>query len=241
MSIFSGPVTRVANTRIFARTTDDNKQYLVLQMDYAADRDVALIVPLPTPADTAADAVRFTDLAHYPEFFIDLANGFPIARSAPMPGTVEDGSVVPLQRPPENNSSFVPSRAALSELGEDYRDAAAALEQLPEYHDYGFAVFKLPADTESMTPVAVEFPTRNAQLLFFPTLTLKEGHVETDSYFDIDLFAQAKAGWMRSYDSARSFMDLDRAKDVVDPNLRVERFTVLGIHPNSDIVLDLNT
>lgn len=240
MAIFSGSISRTANTRIFARTTNDNKQYLALQLDYAADSDVALIVPLPTPPDTAPDAVRFIDLAHYPEFFVDLANGFPIARSVPTPGSVEDGAYVPLPRTTHDEISFIPSRAGLANLAEAYRIPDAALAELPEYHDYGFAVFKLHPDAQSMPPIAVEFPTRSAQLLYFPTLSIKEGKVDTDTYFDIDLFAQAKAGWMRSYDAARSFMDIERAGSVIDPNLRVERFTVLGMHPNSDIVLDLS-
>jgi hypothetical protein len=44
---------------------------------------------------------------------------------------------------------------------------------------------------------------------------------------------------MRSYDAARAFVDIERAQGVVDEAERVERFTVMGIHPNSDIVVDL--
>ncbi len=236
MPSFSGEVSRVANTRIFARAAQD-KQFLVVQVEYEAAQDVALVLPLPTPPAAPRDAVRFVDLTGYPEFFADLANGFPIARSATTPAAPDSSLSQP--RVGSYEAIFLPSRGDFAELQEQYRIADEVLDQLPEYHDYGFAVIQLPADAQTMPPVALEFPMRNPQLLYFPTVQIDKGQVAADSYFDHDLFCQARVGWMRSYDNARSFMDVDRAQGVIDPSQRVERFTVLGIHPNSDIVLDL--
>lgn len=232
MSFFSGGVTRVANVRIFARATGDARQCLVCQLDYAADTDSAMIVPLATPPQSAADAVKFIDLSAYPEFFTDLANGFPIARTGAVePGTPEFGAI---------ESSFAPTKGELANLNERLRIPDEVWSQLVEYDDYGFAVFKIRADAQTIPPLGIEFPMRNPHLLMFPTAHVQNGEVNENTYFDHDLFCQGKSGWMRSYDTARAFMDVERAGEVIDPNQRVERFTVLGMHPNSDIVLNLN-
>jgi hypothetical protein len=231
MGFFFGKVARAANTRIFARPTLDARQYLVYQMEYEAATDVVLVLPLPTPPATATEAVRFVDLSGYPAIFQDLANGFPIARAAGSSNPSRMGTFEAL---------FLASRAALGELDSNYQIPDSVWDRLPEYHDYGFAVFKLMGDdARTVPPIALEFPVRNPNLLYFPTAQIGQGSVEQDTYFDYDLFCQARVGWMRSYDFAQSFMDVGAAEGVVDPNQRVERFTVLGMHPNSDIVLAL--
>ncbi len=237
MGCFSGDVTRVANTRIFARATEQGTQILVVQLDYAADTDIALIVPLPTPQATATDGVKFIDLATYPDFFGALQGGFPIARSGPpeLPST----SAVPARGVGTLNASFLPSRADFANLESQYRIPDEVWDQLPEYSDYGFAVIKLSADAHTVPPMALDFPMRDPHLLYFPTVSIQKNTVPENAYFDHDLFCQSHVGWMRSYDTARSFMDTELVGNVIDPNFRVERFTVLGIHPNSDIVLNL--
>jgi hypothetical protein len=238
MSVFSGDVSRVAKTRIFARPTDHATQVLVYQMEYAAENEVALILPLPTPPGSLADAVRFLDLADYPEFFQNLRDGFAIARSAPT-HDAKTANPAPLQQVESLDTFFLPSRADMTQLNSPIRIDVAVWDRLPEYHDYGFAVFQLPPGDQTLPPLALEFPMRNPNLLYFPTLELHHGTLNQDAYFDYDLFCQAHAGWMRSYDIAFAFMDIDRSKGVLTAHQRVERFTVLGMHPNSDIVINL--
>jgi hypothetical protein len=239
MTCFSGDVLRVANTRIFARTTLQGTQFLVYQMEYAAAQDLAMILPLPTPPNSSPDAVRFIDLANYTEFFSDMANGFPIARSAPAPSVTEGAEALPVLNLGSYEASFMPTLADLDRLEERFRIPEDVWKHFPEYHDYGFAVFQLRAEAQTVHPIGFEFATRNPNLLFFPTVHIHHREVPADSYFDHDLYCQARAGWMRSYDFARSFMDTQRAQGIVDPDQRIERLTVLGIHPNSDIVLNL--
>src|SRR5204862_298487 len=101
MSSFSGTISRVSNTRIFARATASGSQFLVYQMDYQTDNnnDLALIIPLPTPAAATADAVRFIDLSGYPEFFADIEKGFPFARGGVVPDVRRTKA-----RPPANGA-----------------------------------------------------------------------------------------------------------------------------------------
>src|SRR5271165_6403057 len=80
MCIFSGQVSYVGGTRIFARLKPDlangSSQYLVYSMNVSTDTDVAMILPLPVSSH-AEDAVKFIALNGYPEFFEDMEKGFP--------------------------------------------------------------------------------------------------------------------------------------------------------------------
>lgn len=235
MGSFSGNVAQVANTRIFARVTPEGTQYLVYQMDYAADNDLALVLPLPTPPNTTADAVRFIDLSGYPEFFEDIEKGFPYTRS------VAGGARrhAPQGQEAAYQTSFLPGLDEMANLDQANRIETDAWKQLPEYSDFGFAIFRLRADRRINHPLAVEFPVRNSNLLYFPTVHIRNNSVAEEANFDHDLYCQARAGWLRSYDGAGSFMDMERAGGVIDPNERISRMTVQGLHPNSDIIVGL--
>jgi hypothetical protein len=234
MSSFSGKIARVANTRIFARATPEGKQLLVYQMDYDADTDVALILPLPTTPD-AADAVRFIDLSGYPEFFADVEKGFPFTRG----GVPETGAPRRRAQAVNIDGSFAANQQALADLDASNRVSVDVWKELPEYADFGFAIFKISADAHTIPPLALEFTMRTPNLLYFPTVHIHDGTVPQEAPFDHDLFCQARAGWLRSYDVAGSFMDMERAQDVVDGGERVSRMTVQGLHPNSDIIVGL--
>ncbi|MCG3139886.1 MAG: hypothetical protein HDKAJFGB_00806 [Anaerolineae bacterium] len=238
MSCFSGPISRAVNTRIFARVSAQATQFLVYQMEYAADNDLAMLLPLPTPPDAAPDAVRFIDLSAYPHFFSDLANGMPKPRGADALG---DAPAYKNFKSSVKNfdAAFAPSRAALTKLDAPFRIPDAVWDELPEYHDYGFAVITLRAAANAAPLLALEFKTRNPQLLFFPTVHIQDGHVPANVYFDHDLYCQHHTNWMRSYDNAPSFMNIALTQGIVAPNRRVEWLAVRGMHPNSDIVLEI--
>lgn len=237
MCCFSGNVTHVANTRIFARATERATQYLVYQMEYRADNDLAMILPLPTPPNSAKDALRFIDLSAYPLFFQDLGKGFPVSRGMPTPPEESRGALS-VKRVGSFDASFVPSRADFARLDAQFRIEDAVWDELPEYSDFGFAVFKLRADARTVHPMAFEFPVRNPKFLFFPTVHIHDGKVEPNAYFDHDLYCQASADWMRSYDNAQAFMNIALTQGIVAPDKRVEHLTVRGMHPNSDILLE---
>ncbi len=237
MSSFSGNVSRVANTRIFARVSQNGTQFLVYQMEYSAANDVALILPLPTPPDTAPDQVHFVRLSNYENFFSDMENGFPYTRNAPVAGSHAQHVMTHLVGSFE--SFFVPTPHELDKLDERFRVPSELVKRLPEYNDFGFAVFKLRAGENTVQPLAIEFPTRNPQLVFFPTTQIRDGKVPEEAPFDYDLFCQARAGWLRSYDVASSFMNIAETHGVVDPGERISRMTVQGLHPNSDILVGL--
>src|SRR5262245_54277372 len=77
MCCFSGEVSKVADTNIFARGTRDGQQYLVYSMAFSAKNKVAMILPIPVTTNAKDDAVTFINLEKYPEFFQELHAGFP--------------------------------------------------------------------------------------------------------------------------------------------------------------------
>src|SRR5215813_10075132 len=77
MCCFSQKVDVVADTNIFARASKDGRQFLVYSMQFKSGEDLAMILPIPTPKDSAEDAVKFIDLKKYEHFFDDMRKGFP--------------------------------------------------------------------------------------------------------------------------------------------------------------------
>src|ERR1044071_5692182 len=78
MCCFSKPVKLVADTNIFARGGEQGRQFLVYSMTVGAPEDLAMILPIPVPANSKEDAVKFINLEKYPEFFAELRDGFPL-------------------------------------------------------------------------------------------------------------------------------------------------------------------
>src|SRR4051794_38529207 len=78
MCCFSKPVDLVADTNIFARDSRDGRQFLVYGMRFKAGEDLAMILPIPAPKNSAEDAVEFISLKKYEGFFDDMNKGFPV-------------------------------------------------------------------------------------------------------------------------------------------------------------------
>jgi hypothetical protein len=248
MCIFSGQVSAVANTKIFARSASDGRQYLVYSMQYQADADLAMILPLPTPISSAEDVIRFIDLSGYPQFFTDMASGFiefqsrgPVPQPASIPKLVihDVGSF---------QASFVPHLQDFSRLDARFRLPPQAWDQLPTYSNYGFAVFKLQAGAKNIHPMAFEFPRRNTDELFFPTVHIHDGTVEAQAHFDHALYCQTPhplQDWDISSDigyydqpfAAANFMNCGKTQGVVDPWMRIQRKRLQGMFDNRDVVI----
>jgi hypothetical protein len=249
MCCFSQPVELVSDTNIFARSVNGS-QFLVYSMAYAASTDLAMVLPLPVPPDSPEDAVRFINLRRYPTFFDDLNHGFPTggprwrsrdvsksrSMSAPKLKVHDVGSF---------EASFAPRVQDFDRLDERFRIPRKVWDRLPAYHDYGFAVFKLkgsyprrpagllrrlfggapsggPAKPRQVHPMAFEFPRRNVDLLYFPTVHVHDRTVQANAMFDHMLYCQPEPaleeylqGWEKSYRPASVFIDIERAGGIV--------------------------
>ncbi|RYE93056.1 MAG: hypothetical protein EOO75_05245 [Myxococcales bacterium] len=209
MCCFSREVPYVSSTSIFARQAGPGRQLLAYTMTIEAHEELAMILPLPVPAGSPEEAVRFLDLSGYPGLFHDLdrafpslipqaKGGFPVLRSAPAPATLKVHAVGDFE------ASFVPTRADFARLDPRFRLDDAVWGQLPQYDDHGFAVFQLRGLEQGWLgrllgrdrrrefhPMALDFPTREPGRVFFPTVHVHDGRVHPQADFDHTLYVQA--------------------------------------------------
>ena len=247
MCCFSGPVSNVAHTRIFARWLPHTKpfrQVLAYQMEFSAKSDVAMILPIPVAPGTAEDAVKFLDLEGEPKFFDRLKTLFP----EPTYGKSPALPVAPAGKPRKLlvikvgsfEASFVPSLADFSRLDNRFKLKDKVWKQLPQYENWGFAVFKLRKESTTVHPMAFSFPNSEpTKGLFFPTVHIHDGEVHAEEEFNHTLYCQVPAGrraprdWHESELLPSSLGKMQDA-DLLDRAGHVYRLTRKGILPNTD-------
>ncbi len=248
MCCFSGPVSNVAHTRIFARWLPGSKpvrQALAYQMEFSADSDVAMILPIPVAPGTAEDAVKFLDLEKEPKFFDRLQELFPVPKvkyAVPPPTDAADETPRKLVvvKVGSFEASFVPSLADFSRLDARFRLSDKVWKQLPQYGTWGFAVFKLSKDSTTVHPMAFSFPNAEpTKGLFFPTVHIHDGKVHEKEEFHHTLYCQVPKGgraplnWSESGLLPSSLGKLQDA-DLLDRSEHVYRSSIYGIRPNTD-------
>lgn len=245
MCCFSQEVEYVAGTNIFARPAKGGSQYLVYSMTLKAKNDLSMILPIPTPTASKEDAVNFINLEKYADFFDEMRRGFPepvpagrgpAKGDAPTPKpepklvVVEVGSFV---------ASFVPTIKDFSRLDEQFKLPEGTWDKLPQYKDYGFAVFKLKKGEHKVHPMAFEFPRADRSKLFFPTVHIHDGKVHKEAHFDHALFCQdadTQMKWRESPQPASFFMKkAELAKGIIDTKSHVYRLQMVGNYKNDDI------
>lgn len=247
MCCFSRPVDLVADTNIFARAAKGGRQYLVYSMRFAADEDLAMILPIPTPKNSPDDALKFINLEKYPDFFADLKSGFPVPKlkddsRGPKAGGLALGAPLAVVTVGKFVASFVPSVKDFARLDKQFRLPESVWAKLPQYKDFGFAVFKLSkpekkGSEQKVHPMAFDFPRADRELLFFPTVHIHDGSVPAKAKFDHALFCQdeAPAGWEESPGHAVSFVKIKETLGIVEPNGHVYRKVMKGTFDNKDV------
>lgn len=271
MCCFSGEVERVGNTRIFARHVGGQRQALAYAMNLSADEDVAMLLPLPTPPRSAEDAVRFVSLEGYPTIFDDLERAFPqppASRSAGGARSANDDALtLEVHQVGAFEASFVPHRDDMQRLDPRFRLPAGAWDvlarakrreealpqlspaewdALPDYRDWGFAVFKLRAGAgQDVHPMAFTFPTRTPGTLFFPTVHVHDGAYPLRAEFSHTLYLQTEGAiagpevgrWEESPGEASRTVEVARAQGLVAGDQHLYKRTIRGAQPNRDTVV----
>jgi len=248
MCCFSGPVTSVSTTNIFARRIDKTRQAIVYGMTLDTPADVAMVLPIPVLKGSGEKAVSFINLEKYPAFFTDLQNGFPRppTRGAKTESarTLSESKPLAVVQVGAFEASFVPSPSDFARLDKRFRLPDGTFEKLPGYRDFGFAVFKLKKGKSKVHPMAFNFPTRWPNKLFFPTVHIHDGKVHKRERFDHNLYLQADPGedkalrtWTESPELAPRFMDIARAKKIVAPTQHCYWRRVAGTRDNKDITV----
>jgi hypothetical protein len=260
MCIFSQPILEVANTQIFARLTGAGTQFLVYQMTYLSQTVNAMVLPLPVDPAAGEHAVRFQSLEEYPDFFDDMVLGFPYRHIASIGCGGPDMATTARLEVQEIGSyiaSFVPTVSNFDRLDPAFAVPKSIWDKIPEYHDYGFAVFQLRKLSAKAHPMALEFDTRWPERVFFPTVDIHDGQIHQSEAFDHLLYLQharfdsvvrayvshdvpdAVTGFIRSEQKASEFVNMDAADDVLAPDLLLHRKTLRGEFPNCDQILSI--
>jgi hypothetical protein len=248
MCIFSSDVKWVEGTSIFVRRTSRTSQALVYSMMYEARSELAMILPLPKSAGAGEEAATFIDLSSYPHFFEDMLLGFPV-KPKPRPAGLEDCralSAAPLKVHAVGSfeASWVPTLSDFSRLDDRFKLPSKIWDQLPEYSDYGFAVFKLKAGAKTVHPMALEFQTREPNQLFFPTMHVHQRAVMFQAVFHHTLYCQSErpgANWKASATLqgtplvAGDFLRADKAKGLLLLDQVVFKRPINGLRRNQDI------
>jgi hypothetical protein len=247
---------KVAGTNLYARARGE-RQYLVYSMNVSAPEPVAMVLPLPVPPGSGEDAVRFVDLSGYPTFFVDVNEAFPpiVAPAAKSRGLGRGGEValkatLRVHEAGDFVASFVPALDDFDRLDARFRLDPSVWDALPQYADWGFAVFQLsdlvaPSGwrrwfglrPKTIHPMAMEFPRRDPSRLFFPTVHVHDGAVHEQGDFDHNLFWQVdtREGFFGLVsDVASKTVDVARTQGMVDGAQPFHREMLLGRRENKD-------
>ncbi len=257
--MFSAPVLYVGSTSIYGRL-DGDQQWLAYQMEVETVEEVAMVLPLPVPPGCGDDAVRFHDLSGYPKLFGDLDRAFPprwvVSRGGgPLPAGLPPRQTLKVHAVGDFDASFVPSPSDFDRLDPRFQLGEAVIGQLPQYGDWGFAVFQLRQEEvagffarllgrgeryrRTVHPMAFRFPTRDPARVFFPTVHVHDGAVHDTARFDHTLYAQgaeAAEGWEAEEQPVRQVVDVERAGGLIDESPGLRR-TLAGVLENRDVWL----
>lgn len=240
MCIFSGSVASVGQTKIFVRGMG-KYQYLVYSMVYSSLSEVAMVLPLPVPPNASEDAVEFINLEDYTHFFKDMEKGFTQSKTRTLDWDdvetlgEDDQPMLIVHNVGCYEASFVPTIKDFNRLDPRFRLSPEVWKQLPQYHDYGFAVFHLKEAKEQLNvhPMAFKFLRRHSDSLFYPTIHIHDQTVKPYVDFDHTLYCQADSwllddGWKVSATPASSFMKVNLSQAIIDPNSDCYKYNILN-------------
>ena len=188
---------KVTKTNIFARHTRPGYQAIAYSLSIASKSAVAMILPLPVVPGSGEDALTFIDLSGYGAFFDDLVRVCEPEYIEEAFGDLSDDETLALadtliaHEVGDYEASYVPTMRDFSRLDPRFRLPKEIWQKMPDYSDYGFAVFqlKLALSTDSeeaentVHPLAFEFRTRDVERLYFPTVHVHDGDFHSEAGF----------------------------------------------------------
>ena len=192
---------RVSDTEIFARrpVPGDARQLLVYSMKIYSNEPTAMILPLPVIPGGGEESIRFIDLSGYEDFFDDMRSSMSIEAFALSAGAAEvsfEDAPLPVHQVGDFEASYVPQLVDFKRLDPRFQLPDNVWAAMPDYHDYGFAVFQLnpvasmQSSSKTIHPMAFEFRSRDTERLFFPTVHVHDGEYHERAWFDHTFYMQ---------------------------------------------------
>ena len=244
MCIFTGSVSEVSATRIFARA-HEGSQYIVYEMSLDTADDVAMVLPIPVENPGVDEVVEFIDLSGYHAFFDDMESLFPEFRSLYSDSWGSDELSVSLKvhHVGAYDASYIPSIGDFSRLDDRFRLSPEVWAAFPQYADYGFVVFQLRPGRSKFHPMAFSFPTRESSALYFPTTHVHDMAVRESAIFDHALYSQTDGArvseWFTAAPSPEQDSDawtrmIERSEGIVSSETPLHCRFLSGILRNED-------
>jgi hypothetical protein len=262
MCCFAQHVLSVTATKIFGRLISPGVQVLAYEMMYESAEPNAMILPLPTDTSAGESAVRFISLENYEYFFSHLERGFPRTPRISIgcgdsTMVVAANAAIEVHEVGDYIASFVPSLADFDRLDPRFVIPVETWNLIPQYKDYGFAVFQLKQLAGKPHPMAFEFATRWNDRVFFPTVHIHDGEVHAAEAFDHMLYIQhaqfdsvvggyvdsdvtdPATGFVRSKQVAGDFVNDDKSSGLIAGDLLVHRKEMRGLLSNQDQIVTI--
>jgi hypothetical protein len=251
MGIFSTPV-RVASTfNYFARASraGADHQFLACNFRYEAETAFTLILPLPTPLDAPANAVRFINLSGYDDFFQDVRRGLPALTRDTAKQSLTDRIVEKVRDwldldTTQIEFAFFPTQQVLADMSQQWPLAESVWAALQPYMNFGLVGLKLEAGSNRLPPIAVEFPRGTSTELFFPTahnlprsaaLNLKHVLYAQTPHRSLEWRISTSPGDDHRQLLARDFVKVDRTLGLIDPDEPIVARRLSGPNDNFDV------
>ena len=209
-----------------------------------------MILPIPVISGSGEEAVDFINLGGYENFFRDLEKGFPKPKMRIQwpTGSVKSAQVRLLEVVSVGSfvASYVPSVKDFARLDARFRLPKGTWDKLPQYRDYGFAVFQLKKGAGKIHPMAFSFPSRLASSaqIYFPTVHIHDGEVHEMEEFDHILYGQtwpkaglsSRKGWEESPQFAVNFTEINKSKELLWGKGHIYRKRMNGKLKNEDVI-----
>ena len=149
-------------------------QYLVYSMNLKAGERPGHDPPHPDAQGVQGGRRHLHQPGEVPRVLRRDADRLPRPRAAA--ARAKDDSPKPQASPPKLKvvevgsfvASFVPAVKDFSRLDEQFRLPDGTWDKLPQYKDYGFAVFKLKKGEQKVHPMAFEFPRADKRRAVLP-------------------------------------------------------------------------
>jgi hypothetical protein len=236
------PKIHVSATNIFARIVHPGVQGLAYSMNLETGSEVAMILPVPVRPGSGEDALRFVDLQKHPRMFTELADLFvemqPQSTGA-MPLRDAGRQTLVVHDVGAFIATYVPTKLDFDRVDRRFWMPRIVLDSVPEYSDYGFAVFQLKPGKHTIHPMAFTFPSREIDRLYFPTVHLHDGRFHAEAEFDHALYYQhtraSVQGGTFDGDPTSYLVPAFDYGGLVDKSRPVVRRIVNGSRPNRDI------
>lgn len=248
MCIMSQSVRDISGTSIFVSDLGRGIHCTVYEMEVDTDTPVAMILPVPVLQGSGLDALEFVNLQGYPKFFDDMDKLFPepMSRAVGVAGGTRSKGVLKVHDVGDFVASYAPNRSSMLKLDPRFQLKPNIWTSLPDYGNFGFAVFQLKPGlgSKKIHPMAYKYPSEQPNELFFPTVHVHDGsHAEKLADFDHKLYFQVSpnfmdvSGWEKGKISVQTKIDLPLTQGLVRPEASIMRKRVNGKEENADYVL----